>query len=96
MLMKKKKMMNDCDEEEEDDEDQEEVITNTGRVYYKTPTRNQEMYPQQNIIRNKCGVTTSGRAKNIEESFKKFFTNEVLATIIEYTNTHMASNEKFY
>ncbi|CAF4292727.1 unnamed protein product, partial [Rotaria sp. Silwood2] len=74
----------DVDEEKEDDDDndeeddQEEVITNTGRVYYKTPSRDQEMYHQQNIIRNKCGVTTS-----------------VLATIIENTNKHMASNEEY-
>ncbi|CAF3352534.1 unnamed protein product, partial [Rotaria sp. Silwood2] len=89
------------DEEKEDDDDndeeddQEEVITNTGRVYYKTPSRDQEMCHQQNIIRNKCGVTTSGRVKSIEDSFKKFFIDEVLATIIENTNKHMASNEEY-
>jgi len=33
--------------------------------------------------------------KNIEDSFKKFFINEALATIIENTNKHMALDEKF-
>jgi len=50
---------------------------------------------QQNIIRDKYGVTNSDEVKNIEDSFKKFFIDEVLATIIKNTNKHMASDEKF-
>jgi hypothetical protein len=50
---------------------------------------------QQNIIRDKYGVMNSDEVKNIEDSFKKFFIDKVLATITENTNKHVASDEKF-
>ena len=37
----------------------------------------------------------SGKVKIVEGAFKKFFTDELLATIIENTNKYIASNEKF-
>ncbi|CAF1264585.1 unnamed protein product [Rotaria sp. Silwood1] len=86
----------DDEDEDEDEEDGEEdqVTAEIGRIYYKRPSRNQKMY-RQNIIRDTFGVTHFVKVKNIEDSFKKLFTDDVLTTIIEHTNKHIGLNDKF-
>ncbi|KAJ4432564.1 hypothetical protein ANN_21187 [Periplaneta americana] len=63
----------------------DKYFTSTGRVYVSKPPRISRR-AAQNIVKEREGLRSEGKVATIIESFEKFFTPEIVDSIIKYSN----------
>ncbi|KAJ4438472.1 hypothetical protein ANN_14417 [Periplaneta americana] len=63
----------------------DKYVTSTGRVYVSKPPRISRR-AAQNIVKEREGLRSEGKVATIIESFEKFFTPEIVDSIIKYSN----------
>ena len=66
-----------------------------GKTIWTTTAPTQTRTGAENIIRNQTGITADGRVDTIGQTFELFITNDMISSIVKYTNkeAHRVVNE---
>ncbi len=61
-----------------------------GNTNWSTIPPSQSRRGSENIVRNQTGITADGRVDSIDQAFGLFITEEMISTIVKYTNEEAA------